>query len=115
MEKREADQLIMLNMSKLAPEYVEPIREQLMATDYNRAVMIFSTLKDPTIAMILSVLLGVYGVDRFYIGDVGIGAGKLLTGGGCGIWWIIDLFFIMGATKQKNTEKVMQMLAYNTY
>jgi len=115
MEKKQADQLIMLNMSKLAPEYVEPIREQLMATEYNHAVMVFSTLKDPTISLIISVLLGIYGIDRFYIGDVGLGVGKLLTGGGCGVWWIIDIFLIMGATRQKNTERIMQMLAFNNY
>lgn len=30
---------------------------------------------------------------------------KLITCGGCGIWWLIDLFLIMGATREKNSKK----------
>jgi uncharacterized membrane protein len=60
--------------------------------------------KDPTMAIILSVLVGSLGVDRFYIGDVGLGVGKLLTCGGAYIWWLIDIFMIQDATKRKNME-----------
>jgi TM2 domain-containing membrane protein YozV len=48
-------------------------------------------------ALLLSFFLGVFGVDRFYLGHIGLGIGKLLTFGGCGIWALID--FIMIATK----------------
>lgn len=47
--------------------------------------------KDWTTALVLSVLLGALGVDQFYLGNVGLGVGKLLTLGGCGIWQIIDI------------------------
>ena len=50
--------------------------------------------KDRTTALILSVLFGMLGVDRLYVGDYVIGAVKLLTLGACGIWWLIDLFLI---------------------
>lgn len=80
--------------------------------EYSTAMAAFSDIKDPTISIILSILLGELGIDRFYIGDIGLGVGKLLTGGGCGIWWIIDLFLIMEATRKKNSEKVIQSLAY---
>jgi TM2 domain-containing membrane protein YozV len=51
-------------------------------------------------ALILSILLGSLGIDRFYTGHVGLGVGKLLTLGGCGIWAIIDI--ILYATRKVN-------------
>jgi hypothetical protein len=55
-------------------------------------------------------LAGTLGVDRFVIGDVGLGVGKLLTCGGFGIWAIVDWFLIMGATREKNLTALQQAL-----
>ena len=48
-------------------------------------------------ALLLSIIIGSLGVDRFYMGHVGLGILKLITFGGLGIWWLIDLILI--ATK----------------
>ncbi len=49
---------------------------------------------DWTVALILSILLGELGVDRFYTGSIMLGILKLVTFGGCGIWWIVDIILI---------------------
>jgi len=45
----------------------------------------------------MSIVFGQLGVDRFIMGHVGLGILKLITFGGFGIWWIIDVILI--ATK----------------
>lgn len=46
------------------------------------------------LVLIMSVLFGSIGVDRFIMGHVGLGILKLVTFGGCGIWWLVDLILI---------------------
>lgn len=52
------------------------------------------------VALLLSILVGTLGVDRFYLGYTALGLLKLITAGGCGIWTIIDIILI--ATRKLN-------------
>ena len=51
--------------------------------------------KDWTTTLLLSIFLGGLGVDRFYVGKTGTGIAKLLTLGGCGVWWVVDIILIL--------------------
>lgn len=50
--------------------------------------------KNLMVALLLSIFVGSLGIDRFYLGYIGLGILKLVTLGGCGIWWLIDLILI---------------------
>lgn len=59
--------------------------------------------KEWIVALLLSLLLGYLGVDRFYLGQVGWGILKLVTLGGLGIWYVIDLILIAtGSMRDQN-------------
>jgi TM2 domain-containing membrane protein YozV len=52
--------------------------------------------------LVLSVLFGVSGIDRFMLGDMSMGVLKLLILGGCGTLAIIDWFTSKGRTHEFN-------------
>ena len=61
--------------------------------------------KDFLTAALLSLFLGVLGIDRFYLGYIGTGILKLVTFGGLGIWYLIDLILIYtGSLKSANKK-----------
>lgn len=62
------------------------------------------------IALALSIFLGIFGFDRFYLGRIGTGILKLLTYGGLGIWWVADIVKIANG---KMTDSQGKLLAKN--
>ncbi len=111
MDSQKADMFIMTNGKFFESHQIALIRDRLLSLDDSKWVLVQSVqFNDPTTSLIISVLVGQLGIDRFVIGDVGLGIGKLLTCGGFGIWTIIDWFLIMGATREKNMEKLQKVL-----
>lgn len=111
MEAQKVDMFIMTNAKYFEGYQITAIRERLIAMDDSKWALISTVqLKDPTISLIISILAGHFGIDRFILGDTGLGIAKLLTCGGLGIWTIIDWFLIMGVTREKNMKKIQQLL-----
>jgi len=50
--------------------------------------------KSRAVALVLGLVLGVFGAHRFYVGKIGTGLLMLCTGGGLGIWYLIDNIMI---------------------
>ncbi|RBA29838.1 TM2 domain-containing protein [Flavobacterium tibetense] len=113
MEAQKVDMFMMTNSKFFEGHQLNAIRERLLAMDEDKWPMLqMVQYKDPTTALLISIFAGAYGIDRFYIGDTGMGVGKLLTCGGLGIWAIVDWFLIQGATKEKNMEKFNSAFMY---
>lgn len=105
MEAQKVDIFLMTNSKFFEGHQLPEIRNHLLDIEdsqWPKFQMI--QFKDPTIMLIVSFLGGTLGIDRFMIGDTGLGIGKLLTCGGLGIWALVDLFLIMPAAKEKNRQ-----------
>ncbi len=111
MEQQKVDMFMMANGKYIPEEDIFFIRDVMLNADDSKWILLSSIgLKDPITAFLFSLFLGGWGIDRIYIGDVGLGIVKLITCGGFGIWTIIDWFLIMKATKEKNVEKLQTYL-----
>ena len=56
--------------------------------------------------LVVSVLLGGLGADRFLIGDMGLGLLKLFTGGLFGIMWLVDIFSLEAVSTSLTVRKL---------
>lgn len=111
MDAQKVDMFIMTNSKFFESHQIVQIRDRLISLDDSKwSVLQTMQFKDPTTSLIISIVAGGLAIDRFYIGDTGLGIAKLLTCGGLGVWVIVDWFIIMGATREKNFTKIQQAL-----
>lgn len=65
--------------------------------------MIYKPTKNWVVALLLSIFLGGFGIDRFYLGHIGLGVAKLLLSWATfGIWWLVDVILI--AIRKVNSD-----------
>ena len=125
---------------KSSSVYIDKIRKQLPKEAYRELrIKLENTseekvnkikelkLKSIYATVFLSLFLGIFGVDRFYAGDIKLGIGKLVMGlvgyifGGFGtigfairllsyVWWIEDIFFSYRLSRKRNSEKIYAIL-----
>ena len=89
------------------PLMVKPMFDKLSDDKKQHAYMMWqSQKKDPTTGLILSI----FGLSLIYYGKVGMWILFLVTGGGGGIWWIIELINAKKRAEQINMEAMQKLL-----
>ena len=111
LEQSKIDMYIMTNQKYFPEGKIVYLKDKLRTMDDEKFSLISTIeMKDPTTILLVSIFLGVLGIDRFMIGDTGMGILKLLTGGCCGILALVDWFTISKKTKELNFNKVMSLI-----
>lgn len=112
MDASKLDFYFSTNSKCFSPAQVLQLRERMANIDDAKFSLIQGTdLKDPTTMMLISVFLGELGVDRFMLGNIGMGILKLCTAGCCGVLWLIDLINSKKMTWEYNYNAVNALLA----
>lgn len=93
----------------IGKEHVEEV-QVLMEQDSQLADKV--SMKNPTVTLILSIFLGMIGIDRLYQGGISKFACKLIL---CiitfGVWWLPDLGYSVIMTKETNYKKIIAAAA----
>jgi TM2 domain-containing membrane protein YozV len=111
MDQQKLDMYIMTNQKYFPTEKIVYLKEKLSTIDDQKFNLLTAAdLKDPTTILLVSIFLGSLGIDRFMLGDTGMGVLKLLTGGCCGVLTIIDWFTIQKKARELNFAKVMTLI-----
>ena len=111
MDAQKVDMYIMTNQKYLPNEKIVYVRQKLTEADESKFALISSVeFKDPTTILLVSIFLGSLGIDRFMLGETGMGILKLLTCGVCGILTIVVWFTVQKKAKELNYNKLMMIL-----
>ena len=111
MEKQQVDLYLTANAKYFEASAIPFLRQKLENSSDDTLIAIQSCdLKDPTTILLISIFLGSLGVDRFMMGDIGMGVLKLLTFGCCGVLTIIDWFTVSKKVKQNNLAAISMII-----
>ncbi|WP_104126709.1 TM2 domain-containing protein [Cryobacterium sp. Y57] len=92
-------------------QFLQPAPAAVPATDA-RLIGPAVSPKSFVATWLFAWLLGIFGVDRFYLGKVGSGIAKLVTFGGLGIWWLVDLILVLAKGRDKQG---LRLAGYDQY
>ena len=111
LDQQKIDMYIMTNQKYFPEEKIVYLKDRLRTMDEEKFSLISPIeMKEPTTLLLVSIFLGTLGIDRFMLGDTGMGILKLLTAGCCGILTIVDWFTVSKRTKDLNFNKVMSLI-----
>lgn len=110
MEKSKVDMYLGMNAECFFPQDLIVVKEKLEKLDDDKFYLIQGvSLQKPSIILLIAIFLG---WERFWLNDIALGVLKIITGYGCGIWWLIDIFTAQDRTKRYNFEQIVQALSF---
>ena len=111
MTQDKVDMYMMTNQKYLPAEKVVFVKQKLLEADETKFALVSAMeFKDPTTILLVSIFLGGLGIDRFMLGQTGMGILKLLTLGLFGILTIVDWFSVQKKAKELNYNNLMMIL-----
>lgn len=113
MNQKQIDAFIMANDDNFTAEHKIAIRQFLETMSEEKYVDLLAAtnhLKNPSFYWCVSWFCGLTGLDRFLVGDIGLGILKQITMGGFLIWGFIDLFLIKNKVREQNYLKIRPYL-----
>lgn len=116
ISQNQIDMFLAIHGKKFSAYQLNLIKEDLpKLTESQFQSVLVADFKDPTTMLIISLLGGMLGIDRFMLNDSGLGIAKLLTCGGLYIWLIIDWFLIQDRTREYNFELLLKSVNGRPY
>ena len=101
------EKYIKRNRSKLDKKLSVVLAEKLLTvSDEKFNDVEYYYLKSPSKMRLTSIFLGWLGIDRFLMGDIGIGTLKFFTLGCGGVLWLIDIFKLPKKIKEENVGAI---------
>jgi len=70
-----------------------------------------SVRKDVRVAYALWAVVGIIGGHRFYLGDTARSIAMCFTLGGCGVWTLLDVFFVARRVRAVNRSRRAAIMA----
>ncbi len=111
MKQDQIDMYIMTNQKYLPADKIVFIKQKMQEVDDEKFSLISALeYKDPMTILLVSIFVGSLGIDRFMLGDTGMGILKLLTMGLCGVLTIVDWFTVQKRAKDVNFQNLMMIL-----
>ncbi|TDQ57437.1 TM2 domain-containing protein [Mesocricetibacter intestinalis] len=109
--KQFAESYVLANSGNFPNDKIFLLKEKLSSLPEDRQNSIQAVgLKNPIVTLMLSLFLGTLSIDRFYLGDIGLGILKIVSvlcfGVGL-IWVFLDIYFCYKKTKEINFNKIM--------
>ena len=111
VDRVKVESYLLAHKKYFPPEKLIYMKNKMLDLDPKSFDFVSTTkLKSPNTVWLFSIFLGIFGVDRFMIGDIGKGILKLLTFGGCTLFFFYDIFAISNRVKKLNFENIIILM-----